>query len=210
VVVGSPEDLANARQITRCRSAHQDSGHRELNVHTHVAIPAWRQAFWRICHISRGRPDLLNRDDRPHPGHEAVPIRHRGAERWTRNWLQREVQVRASQPGERLLAIFDVFDGWFRQPDFEGCSFINILLEVADPSDAVHQARRDHLAAIRGFVEHLAAQAGVADPLTLARQRHILRKGSIVAAAEGDHEAARRAQEVGRLLLSQKTPSPPR
>src|SRR4051794_19450523 len=30
-------------------------------------------------------------------------------ERWTRAWLQDEVQRRASDPQERLLAIFDVF-----------------------------------------------------------------------------------------------------
>jgi AcrR family transcriptional regulator len=125
--------------------------------------------------------------------------------RWTRDWLQCEVQRRASTPGDRLLAIFEVFDGWFRQSDFEGCSFINVLLEVADPTDAVHQASRDYLAHIRAFLEELANGAGVVDPKGFARQWHILMKGSIVAAAEGDTEAALRAQEVGRLLLSQRT-----
>jgi AcrR family transcriptional regulator len=124
--------------------------------------------------------------------------------RWTRDWLQCEVQCRASAPDERLLAIFDVFDGWFRQADFEGCSFINVLLEVANPSDSVHQASRVYLAHIRGFLEELATAAGVGDPLGFARQWHILMKGSIVAAAEGDTDAALRAKEIGRLLLSQQ------
>jgi AcrR family transcriptional regulator len=124
--------------------------------------------------------------------------------RWTRDWLQLEVQRRASTPGDRLLAIFEVFDGWFRQSDFEGCSFINVLLEVADPADALHQASRDYLAHIRAFLEELATDAGVVDPTGFARQWHILMKGSIVAAAEGDTEAALRAQDVGRLLLSQR------
>ena len=30
---------------------------------------------------------------------------------------------------DRLLSIFDVFDGWFRKKSFEGCSLINVLLE---------------------------------------------------------------------------------
>jgi hypothetical protein len=47
----------------------------------------------------------------------------------------------------------------------------------------------------------------VADPEDFARQWHILMKGSIVAAGEGDRWAARRAQEVGALLLQQKTAS---
>ena len=36
-------------------------------------------------------------------------------ERWTRGWLQAEVERRAQQPRERLLAIFDVFGAWFEQ-----------------------------------------------------------------------------------------------
>jgi hypothetical protein len=32
-------------------------------------------------------------------------------------------------------------------------------------------------------------------------------KGSIVAAGEGDHEAARRAQAMGRLLIAQHRPA---
>jgi AcrR family transcriptional regulator len=126
--------------------------------------------------------------------------------RWTREWLQRQVQLRASTPCDRLLAIFDVFDGWFRQRDFEGCSFINVLLEFADPAEAAHRASRDYLARIRAFIEELATEAGVAEPKAFASQWHILMKGSIVAAAEGDHDAALRAREIGRLLLSQKLP----
>jgi AcrR family transcriptional regulator len=128
----------------------------------------------------------------------------RREQRWTRDWLQREVEERTADPAERLLAIFDVFDAWFQQPEFEGCSFINVLLEIADPASDLHRASTDHLARIRDFVEGLAADAGVADPEALARQWHILMKGSIVSAAEGDRSAARRAQEVGALLLRQK------
>jgi hypothetical protein len=48
----------------------------------------------------------------------------------------------------------------------------------------------------------LAEAAGVEDPDAFARQWHILMKGSIVAAAEGDTEAAARARELGALLLA--------
>ena len=58
-----------------------------------------------------------------------------------------------------------------------------------------------HLSVIREFLAGLAAEAGVADPDAFARQWHILMKGSIVAAAEGDALAAARAQELGALLL---------
>jgi AcrR family transcriptional regulator len=132
----------------------------------------------------------------------------RREERWIHDWLQREVELRAVDPGDRLLAIFDVFDEWFQRPDFEGCSFINVLLEIAEPGHAVHQASRDYLARIRAYVAQLASGAGVSDPDGFARQWHILMKGSIVAAGEGDQLAARRAQEIGALLLRQKQAAP--
>ena len=46
---------------------------------------------------------------------------------WTRGWLETEIKRRAKTPEGRLLAIFDVFDGWFHKKSFEGCSFINVL-----------------------------------------------------------------------------------
>jgi AcrR family transcriptional regulator len=125
----------------------------------------------------------------------------RREQRWTRGWLEREIRLRSDDPAERLLAVFDVFDGWFRKRSYEGCLFINALLEVDDRSHPIHRASRDQLARIRDLIAELAADAGVADPDSFARQWHILMKGSIVAAAEGDTEAAMRAQAMGRLLL---------
>jgi AcrR family transcriptional regulator len=123
---------------------------------------------------------------------------------WTVGWLQAEARRRATDPRSQLLAIFDVFDEWFRTPGFEGCSFINVLLEIGDPAHSLHVASASYLARIRVFVADLARQARVADPEAFARQWHILMKGSIVAAAEGDHESARRAREIGVLLLREK------
>jgi AcrR family transcriptional regulator len=125
--------------------------------------------------------------------------------RWTKDWLQREVERRAVDPADRLLAIFDVFDEWFQRQDFEGCSFINVLLEIADPTSDLHRASADYLARIRAFVAELANEGGVADPEGLAHKWHILMKGSIVAASEGDHGAARRAKEVAALILREAT-----
>jgi len=125
----------------------------------------------------------------------------RREELWTKDWLQGEVERRSADPGERLLAVFDVFDGWFRTPGFEGCSFINVLLEITDPADPVHQAGASYLMKIRDFLEDLARRAGIADAENFARQWHILMKGSIVAAAEGDEDAARRAQQLATIAL---------
>jgi len=62
----------------------------------------------------------------------ALAFLRRREELWTRSWLQQEVERLAHTPAARLLAVFDVFDKWFRRSDFEGCSFIKVLLEHGD------------------------------------------------------------------------------
>ena len=122
--------------------------------------------------------------------------------RWTRAWLQAGALARGQSPARRLLGIFDTFETWFARPDFEGCSFINVMLEVVEPEHPVRQATVRHLESIRAFLRGLAADAGIEDADAFARQWHILMKGSIVAAGEGDVHAAARAREIGRLLLA--------
>jgi AcrR family transcriptional regulator len=120
---------------------------------------------------------------------------------WTREWLQASVEARATDPAQRMLAIFDVFDQWFQRADFEGCSFINVLLEYPAKEDPIHCASVAHLAGIRTIVQGYAREAGLNDSEDVARKWHILMKGSIVAAGEGDRDAARRAKEVATALL---------
>jgi len=53
------------------------------------------------------------------------------------------------------------------------------------------------------IVGRLAEEAALHDPGSFARSFHILMKGSIVSAAEGDAEAAKRARSMARLLIEQ-------
>jgi len=122
-------------------------------------------------------------------------------ERWTQGWVQAQTQARASTPAGQLLAIFEIFSEWFARDDFEGCAFVTSLLEFDDRDDPVRQACVTHLANIRAYVCELATAAGVEDPHRFAAQWHILMKGSIVAAHEGDRDAANKARELGMLLL---------
>lgn len=126
----------------------------------------------------------------------------RREERWTREWVAAEATKRGSNAEERLLAIFDLFDEWFRRDDFEGCSFINVLLEMGSEHPA-GKACITHLETIRNVVREFAEEAGLREPDAFALSWHILMKGSIVQAAEGDTESAQRAQAMARLLIEQ-------
>ncbi|MGC2330698.1 MAG: TetR/AcrR family transcriptional regulator [Candidatus Acidiferrales bacterium] len=119
---------------------------------------------------------------------------------WTRSWLESEINRRAKRPEDRLLAIFDVFDGWFHKKSFEGCSFINVLLESKVDSPIRHAAAI-HLAKIRAIVRGLAEEANLREPEKFAQVWHMLMKGSIVSAGEGNRDAAREAKSAARLVL---------
>jgi AcrR family transcriptional regulator len=129
-----------------------------------------------------------------------VAFLERREQRWTRDWVEREARERGSTPEEQLLAIFDAFDEWFHRNDFEACSFINVLLELG-PQHPAGDASIRHLENIRSIVRELAEEAALRDPEGFARSWHILMKGSIVSAAEGDVEAARRARSMARRLI---------
>ena len=121
---------------------------------------------------------------------------------WTHGFVEREARRRGSTAEDQLLAIFDAFDEWFRRDDFEACSFINVMLEMS-PLHPTGRAAVQHLENIRSLVRDLADEAGLRDPASFARSWHILMKGSIVSAAEGDAEAAVRAKAMARLLIEQ-------
>jgi len=131
----------------------------------------------------------------------ALAFLRRREELWARGWLQAEVEKRARTPSEQLLAIFDVFDKWFRRADYEGCPIIKAMLDH-DRGHPVREAAASHLATVRSFVRQLAKHAGVSDADGFAHQWQLLMKGSIVSACEGDREAARRAKALGSLLLA--------
>jgi len=127
-------------------------------------------------------------------------------QRWTRGWVEAEARRRGSTPGEQLLAIFELFDEWFHRDDFEACSFINVLLELG----AAHPAGRasiEHLENICSVVRQLAEEASLSDPDSFAHSWHILMKGSIVSAAEGDPDAAQRAKAMARRLIEDHSQS---
>lgn len=119
---------------------------------------------------------------------------------WTRGWLEAEINRRASTPDERLLAIFDVFDGWFRKRTFEGCSFINVLLE--SNVESVHRAAAIHLSKIRRIVCGLAREAHLHEPEEFAQAWQMLMSGSIVSASEGNRNAARDAKRAAYLIIA--------
>jgi len=123
-------------------------------------------------------------------------------QRWTKDFVEAGAMSRGSDPEQRLLAIFDVFDEWFHRDDFEAGSFIKVLLELG-PKNPAGDASVRHLEQLRAIARHLAEEAGLRDTDSFARSWHILIQGSIVVAAEGDTQAAQRAKAMAHQLIEQ-------
>lgn len=130
----------------------------------------------------------------------AIAFLDRREEVWTRNWLEDQVKRRARDPTGRLLAVFDVFDSWFRTEGFEGCSFINVLLET-EAGNPLRRAAAAHLSTIRGILLGFAKDAGLQEAEVFAQAWHMLMKGSIIAAGEGNLDAAIEAKRAAQLII---------
>jgi AcrR family transcriptional regulator len=123
---------------------------------------------------------------------------------WRVDWLEAEVERRAPPGKARLLAIFELFDEWFRRDDYEGCLFINTLLEVHDRGNPIHAAAAEKRARIRALLRRWAEEAGIADPDTFAWQYQMLMNGAIVAAHDTEIDL-RWMRSVAGALLDRET-----
>ena len=128
----------------------------------------------------------------------AVLLRHE--ELWTRRWLEPNAERVVSNGGDPV-ALFDALDEWFGQADYEGCLFINSLLETRDHSSPVREAAIDAIERIYGVIQRVLQEAGVLESEAVAHQIQIVMRGCIVAAVEGHADAVRQGRIVARRLL---------
>ena len=136
-----------------------------------------------------------------------LAVLERREQLWTHGLIEAQSHLRGGTPEERLLAIFDVMHQWFQNRDgFEGCSFINVLLELG-PDHPAGQASIVHLDNVRDIVRQRAVAAGLHDVEDFAWSWHLLMKGAIILAAVGDLDAALRAQKMARALIDQHRPA---
>lgn len=130
-----------------------------------------------------------------------LAVLQRREELWTYELIEAQSRKRGKTPEEQLLAIFDVLHDWFQQhKDYDGCSFIKVLLEMG-PVHPTGQASIAYLANLRAVIRQRALAAGLLNTDEFARSFHILMKGAIISATEGEPEAAHRAQSMARLLI---------
>lgn len=119
-----------------------------------------------------------------------------------RNRFMADVERAADAPEGRLLAVFDVAEDWFCQPDFFGCLFINAVSEYSEQHSPVREVSRQFKDLVLGFIRELAGALDVRDPEELARELALLFEGAIVTAqVSGEPGAARTAKRAAEVLI---------
>lgn len=124
---------------------------------------------------------------------------------WTSGTIVAQARKRSAEPRDQLLAIFDIFDEWFQRKDFEGDSFVNVLIEMG-PQHPLGQASIAHLDNVRSSICMLANEGHLRDPEDFARSWQLLMKGAIITARMGDFAAAVRARKMATWLLEEHSP----
>lgn len=128
---------------------------------------------------------------------------------WERRaWDNAARKLAGDDPRQRLLAIFDVMDAWFNDPQFGGCMFINAAAEFPNPNEPAHQAAVAHKQRSREDVRDLARAAGLADPETFADEYTLLFEGALIMRQTlGRNDAARLARGAVERLIERSIPA---
>jgi AcrR family transcriptional regulator len=131
----------------------------------------------------------------------AVAVLARHEQLWTRKWLEPAAERLASSHEGGPAAIFDALDEWFGQADYEGCLFINSLLETRDRSSPVRAEAIAAIGNVYEVVQRLLEEAGIPDSDARAHQIQLVMRGCIVAAVEGRRDAVKQGRVAAQRLL---------
>ncbi len=119
-----------------------------------------------------------------------------------RNSFMKAVELKASDPTERLLAMFDVLADWCGSKGFTGCTFINASAEFSGLDNPIHQAAAEHKRLMLNYIRRLTTTAAVEDPDELAEQLCLLMNGAVVSVqVTGDCKNNKRARSAAEVLI---------
>jgi AcrR family transcriptional regulator len=126
-------------------------------------------------------------------------------------WDRAIRKIAGDDPLKQLLALLDVMDLWFNDPDFRGCMFLNTAIEFPNPHDPVHQAAAEHKRKTRDYWQNLAKAAGADETgaETFADCYAALIEGAmILRQTHGRNDAARAIRPAVEQLVATYIPTP--
>ncbi len=128
-------------------------------------------------------------------------------------WARAVRTLAGDDPARQLLAMLDVMDLWFNDPDFGGCMFISAAAEFPNPHDPVHQAAAAYKKRCRDQRRDLARAAGASakDAESFADCYTALIEGALILRqTQGRNDAARVVRPAVEQLIRTYLPGPKR
>jgi AcrR family transcriptional regulator len=125
-------------------------------------------------------------------------------------WDRAVRKLAGDDPARRLLAMLDVMDLWFNDPDFRGCMFMNTAAEFPNPHDPVHQAAAAFRRKSRDHWRDLARAGGatVMSAETFADCFAAVIEGALVLRqTQGRNDAARAVRPAVEQLIATYLPN---
>jgi len=99
-----------------------------------------------------------------------------------RDWFFGRLRNVRGTPRDKLLAVFDILEEWFGDPEFYGCPFINAIGEATSENERLRQAAKQHKSHVNLWIQAQAMELGLDQPDELVREMTVLIDGAIVAA----------------------------
>ena len=127
-------------------------------------------------------------------------------------WTRAVRRLAGDDPRRQFLAMLDVLDIWFNDPDFGGCMFLNTAAEFPNPLDPVHRAAAAHRRRTRDEFRDLALAAGAtgAGAETFADCFTTVIEGALVLRqTHGRNDAARAVRPAVEHLICAYLPNGP-
>ncbi len=119
-----------------------------------------------------------------------------------RIWFVAQIDEKADNPKDKLVAIFDVINEWMAIPEFRGCAFINASAEFPLEDNPVHQVSAEFYDKFRHYIADLARQTGMKSPDNLALQLSLLVEGAIVSEQMKRHSgSAEQAKQAAIMII---------
>jgi AcrR family transcriptional regulator len=117
------------------------------------------------------------------------------------------IETRTSDPKQKLLAVFEVFEELLENPSFRGCPFINASAEFAEEASPIQQAAAEFSESFRKMLAGLAQEAGIAETNAeeLSKQLSMLIAGAMVREQMQRHSKAMRTAHAAAVVLIEKS-----
>jgi AcrR family transcriptional regulator len=132
-----------------------------------------------------------------------------GEARWI-DWVLPELERGTDTPLQQLVGFWDVLGDWLERRDFEGCPFLNTLVEIRDPHASARREVDSYVGEIEDYFHRTAEAAGSTDPAEVARQLRDILMGLSMATRVDRSRApvgTARSSAIGVLAISLGTTS---